>query len=127
MANKSVPTPNKFTINSADTYILGRPSHENVGTWAIMLVSSSFSGTVRVKSRAMGKDADTDTVTFVQVPYLKRYLNGSVADDSLVSTDITDTSLILVPASGQAIALDCTTFNSGSFTVYAFPLEGAAA
>lgn len=120
-------TTRKFTITTQDTYIIGDADLSFVGTIAVHLVSSSFSGTIRVKARARGKTADDDTVAFVQVPYLKRFLNGSVADDSIVSADITDTSLILIPASGQSIALDCTTFNSGTMTAYVHKLQGAAA
>lgn len=121
---------NKFVINSANganTNVVGSGSRGLISTLAIHLVSTSFSGTIRIKSRAAGKDAADDSVPFVQVVYLARYLNGAVGTDSLVSTDISDTSIILVPASGQSIAVDCTTFTSGTMTVYVNPLEGAAA
>lgn len=127
MANITV-LKRKFTINAANAYYLGNAHGESVSTWMIQLVADgSWNGTVKIKARAMGDDAATDAVAPVQVPYLKRYLNGSVADDSLVSSDITTTSIILVPASGQTIVVDCTAFVAGTMACYAWPVEGAAA
>jgi hypothetical protein len=118
----------KFVISAADAFHLKDASDGLVSTWLVHLVADgSWSGTVKVKSRAMGTDAVADSVTPVQVPYLKRYLNGVVADDTLVSTDITTTSIILIPASGQSIVIDCTTYGAGTMAGYCFPLEGAAA
>lgn len=137
MANIKV-SGSKFTIGSADTFILGGGSHShgNVASWAIHLVSSSFSGSITVSARSAHPDASDiaanmgvagDNIAFVAVPYQKNYLNGLVADGTLVSTAITGTSVIVVPASGVQIALNCTSFVSGSMAVYAVPLEGAAA
>lgn len=126
MANQT-PTARKFTISAADAFYLGDASDGRVGTHAVMLVSSSFSGSVTVKARIRGSDAATDAVTPVAVPYLARYLNGAVGSDSIVTTAITGTSLILVPSSGQVPVLDCTSYTSGTLTAYVFPLEGAAA
>ncbi len=114
-------------ITSAETYVLGDASKTNVGSIAVHLVPSTspaWSGTIRVKSRS--REAPS-TVTHKQVPYLKRYLNGAVADDTLVSADITGESIIIIPASGQSIALDCTTYGDGTMTAYVTKLDGAAA
>lgn len=115
------------TIRSQDTYVLADASKTNVASIAVHLVPSTspaWSGTIRVKSRS--REAPT-SVTHKQVPYLKRYLNGAAADDTLVTTDITGESIIIIPASGQNIALDCTTFSDGTMTAYVTKLDGAAA
>jgi hypothetical protein len=119
----------KFTITTQNTYVIGDASKTNVGTILVHLVSSSFSGSITVKSRSREQEAgpDGDDLTFLAVSYLKRNLNAAVADDTLVSTAITDSSIILIPASGQSIALDCTSFISGTMTAYVTKLDGAAA
>jgi hypothetical protein len=114
----------KFTINSQTAYIINNASTELVGTFAVMLVSNSFSGSITVKSRIMSNLAAAETS--VPVCYVARYLNGAIGTDATVSTAITGTSLIMIPASGQAITLDCTSFVSGTMTAYAIPLLGVA-
>lgn len=126
MANRFT-TGRVFTIGAADACYLENTSDGFVGTMAVMLVSNSFSGSITVKSRIMGKDASDATVVPVAVNYLGRYVNGAIGTDTLGSAAITGTSLILIPASGQVPVLDCTSWVSGSMTVYCFPLDGAAA
>lgn len=118
----------KIKIQSQDTYILGDAHEALVGTFAVHIVNDgSFVGTITVKARSRTPDADNDGVTFQPTIYEKLYLNGAVGDGSLVSTGITTTSIILVPASGLQIALDVTAFTSGSCSAYIVPLQGAAA
>ena len=99
-------------------------------------MSSSFSGSITVKARSAHPQATAiganmgvagDDIAFSAVPYQTNFLNGAVGDGTLVSTAITGTSIIVIPASGVEIALDCTSFVSGSMTGYVVPLEGAAA
>lgn len=118
----------KFTIQSADAFYLGNPGGDStVGTYAIMLVSNSFSGSITVKARIREVQAwQGDTITPVAWSYLSYYLNGA-ATSGVQATAITGTSVILVPASGLQIVLDCTSFTSGSMTVYTAPCVGAAA
>lgn len=123
MANV-IRSERKWTLNTQDVHFLGNPSDQIVGTVVLMLVSSSFVGSITVKSRICVGEASA--VTPVAVQYSARYLNGAISDDDLHSTAITDTSLILVPASGQSIVLDCTAYTSGTMTVYQIPLAGAA-
>ncbi len=130
MAIKQVNVANgTFVINAADTYVIGDVSDGLVGTWAIHLVndnSLSASITVKGRSRAIGQGASTPA--FVAIPYLPLHLNGSVGTYGTGSSAaLTTTSYILVPATGGQIALDCTSFTSGSATVYCTPLVGAAA
>lgn len=101
-----------ITINTADTYNFGDVSSGEVGVCEFHLVSSAFSGSITVKGRARGT-----TNAFVAIPYAKQHLNGAVADGSTVSTAITDTSIIQVDSSGLDIALDCTSYASGSMAV----------
>lgn len=127
MAEHQMNGARKFTIDAADTFRLGDASSGVVGTFGVHLVSDSFNGVIKVKARSRLNEAQEDGVTFQQIPYEKLFLNGAVGDGSLVSTDITGDSVILVPASGLEIALDCTAYTSGSMDVYVVPLEGAAA
>lgn len=126
MAVVQIPGP-KFTLKSADAFYIGNAEVTYVSTWAIMLVSNTFSGSITIKSRIQGDVAAADSVVPVAVCYQARFINGSVGTDAIVSTAITGTSLIIVPATGQSIVIDCTSFTSGSMTVYAYPYAGAAA
>lgn len=120
----------KFVLSSdqagTNTYVLGDTNNAIVGTWLVHIVNtSSLSASIVVKARARGEYAATDAVPFVPISYAKLYLNGLVSDNTLVSTTITNTSIVLIPASGLSVALDVT-FTSGTGAVYSWPLEGAA-
>lgn len=112
-------------IASADDFYLGNASDTFVGMYGIMLVSNSFVGSISVKSRIGSPYAAA--VTPVAVLYVSRFLNGAIGTDGLVSTAITGTSLILVPATAQMIVLSCSSFTSGSMSVYKMPVVGAIA
>ncbi len=118
-----------FNITSEDSYVIGDADDGFVGTYAVHLVSASFSGVIKVKarSRLIGGIGVTSPA-FVQIPYLPLYLNGSVGTYGTGSSvDITGTSILLIPASGLQITLDCTTFTSGAMACYVTPLLGASA
>lgn len=126
MATKTFNT-SKIVISAADAIVIGDPGMTAVGTIAIMLVASTgtaWTGSITVKARSSAPEAAAETPVAVQ--YSARYLNGAISTDTLVSTAITGTSLILVPASGQTIVLDCTAYTQGTMTVYKVPLVGAA-
>ena len=117
-----------FPITATNTYVLGDADNGAVSTWAIHIVATGFTGTVipKARSRSIGGISVT-TPAFLEIPYLPLVLNGSVGTYGTGSAvDITDTSIILVQASGLSIALDCTVA-AGSLTVYAVPCLGAAA
>lgn len=119
----------KFKINGQNTYILGNPGGDStVGTYAILLQNDgTFSGSVTVKAIPRLVQAwQGDTITPVAWAYLSYYVNAA-ATAGIQATAITDTSLILVPASGLQIVLDCTSYSSGYLTVYTAPCVGAAA
>lgn len=120
MANVSVDPP-LFTasIGAANTYILRPAGHGVVSRWRISLVSSSFVGSLTVKARAAGS-----TDTFRAVPYIKLHLNAAVGDASQVSTAITDSSLIEVDSTGMDVAVDCTSYTSGTMALDARPVLG---
>ena len=102
-----------FQIKSADTYSIGDVGDGKPGVLVVHLQGALWAGTIKVKARAQGSD-----LTFVQVPYKKLHLNGSAADASQVSTDITADSIIAIDdATGLEVALDCTTYNSGTMKV----------
>lgn len=116
----------KFTITGTGLFILGDADSDFASTWEIMLVSSSFSGSITVQAYSKSKYADDDGVTPIPINYIGSYVNGSVsASDAFVNTAITTTSEILVPASGRRIVLDCTAYTSGSMIVYSVPVIGA--
>jgi len=130
MAIKRVNVANgTFVLNSADTYVLGDASDGLVGTFAVHFVDdNTFSGSVSVKARSRAISNGASTPAFLAIPYLPLNLNGSAGTYGTgVTTAITTNSIILVPASGLEIALDCTSYTSGSATVYVTPVVGAAA
>jgi hypothetical protein len=115
-------------IDSADTYIIGDASQAFVGTYAIQLIDNSMVGTVIVKARSRASGlANTVATAFVEIPYLPLNVNGTVVAYATGSdADITEGCLILVPATGLTIALDCTAYTSGNFRAYVQPVAGAA-
>ncbi len=125
----TVPTNSKkFTIASGDAFYLGNPGGTEVtGTTTVHMISNTFSGTITVKARIYpNTDWQTDTITPVAWSYVTYYLNGTTASGGLINTGITGTSIILVPSTGLQIVLDCTTYTSGSMTVYVGQVNGAA-
>ena len=126
-----------FTITSADTGNTivvgdGSPSEAFAGGVTVQLDSTSFSGTVDIQVSsveqpvtARGGKTMATTPTFRQALYYKWYLNGIVADGSLVSTQITDSSLVVVPAPGMRVGLKVTC-TSGSLAAYVTPWNGVA-
>lgn len=127
MADVNVNIGEQFVIDAGNTYFLSAGLGGSVATYLLHLVSDSFSGSITVKARAGCAEAQSDAVTPVAVNYLKMYVNGAVGDQSYANAALTDTSLILVPATGQQIVLDCTTYTSGTMTVYASSVMGSAA
>jgi hypothetical protein len=127
MAQINVSTGSSFIIDAANTYLFSLPADRAASTILLHLVSDSFSGSITVKARAGSVAAQTDAIDPVAVNYLNIYSNGAVGDQAYANDALTDTSLILVPATGQQIVLDCTSYTSGTFTVYAVPVLGAAA
>jgi hypothetical protein len=119
---------NQFTINSADTYVIGNAAQAFVGTYAVHLFSASFVGTIVIKGRSYVIGNEASSPGFVGFPYLPLYLNGAVGTFGAGSAvNITDTSYLLIPASGATIALDCTAYTSGEMQVYCIGQAGAAA
>ena len=126
-----------FTIGTADhnnTIVVGdgSPSEGFAGGFTIQLDSTGFTGTVDVQVSsveqpvtARGGKTMATTPTFRQALYYKWYLNGVVADGSLVSTQITDSSLVVVPAPGMRVGLKVTC-TSGSLAAYVTPWNGVA-
>jgi len=116
-----------FTISATGYYSLGTGHAAFTSALNVHLVSNSFSGSVTIVARnltAAKTSPDDATVAPVAIPYTKLYLNGSVADGSTVSTAITDSSLIQVPASGMEILINAGTVTSGTLTVYFTPVAG---
>lgn len=127
MAVQRVSSGRKFKITAGDTYILGDAANTVVGTFGVQLVNDgSFVGQITVKARSRVEEADKDGVAFQTWRYAGGWVNGAASDFSLLNGVLTTDSNILIPASGQEIALDVTAYTSGSLTAYVVPMEGAA-
>ena len=111
-----------------NTYLLGDGAQPQLAsTMAILLVATGLTGgTVTVGAVTQG-DAVKDGVAAQPIPYKSLTLNGAVGTGALVSTAITGTSLIHVPASGLNVALTIAAITGGSWTIYIWPVEGFAA
>lgn len=119
----------KFSIAAADvssTIVIGTGSQRIVSALAVHIVVASGTLSIAVKARSVQPVArkGQDDVAFAAVPYVKHHLNGAAGDGTLVTTAITGTSLITIPATGQEVALDLTQ-TSGVATVYVTPIEGS--
>ena len=114
-------------VEGTGLYILGDASDGIVGTFSIHLANlATFAGSVTIKARSRMTQADADNVVFQPIPYLSLYLNGAIGDMTYHTAPITGESIVLVPATGLQIGLDCTV-TSGLARIYWCPMEGAAA
>ncbi len=112
----------------AATYICSDVSDGLVGTYAIHFVSSTFSGSVTIKARSRLIADSASTPAFLPIPYLSLNAGGTVVAGATYATAaITDTGIVMVPASGLTIAIDATTVTSGTLTCYVVPVYGASA
>lgn len=134
MANVQISAGTTFTINGVNAYFIGDTDagERVVGTYALLLVSASFVGSVTVKATssnpAAGMASGTPQTTPVQCAYLSDYLNGTaLSAPAYNNAALTDTSHLWVPCTGRQVVLDCTAFTSGALTVYMVPTFGAAA
>lgn len=113
---------NPFTIDTNDDYELGDVGSGRVGKVLIHLTKvSGYDGTITVKGRARVSPPGTPPA-YVAIPYRKHHLNGVVADGTLVSTGITDTSIIEVEA-GVEVLLSAASRTTGSMTVAVTKLQ----
>lgn len=135
-----------YQITTADvtnTLILGdaSPGGESVSAWHIHIVDGSAAVptallggwvapvaavglSVTIVGRTRQAIADKANIPFVGTLYRKLFLNGLIGDGSLVATAITTTSSIIIPATGQSIAILVGALTSGNALVYATPCVG---
>jgi hypothetical protein len=120
MTDFQKPAGVAFTINADGDYYIGSASQDNVvGRWIVHISDlGSLSATIIVKGRAKGT-----ALAPVAIPYKKRYLNGSVGDDTNVSTTITGVSIIDIDSAGLDIAFTVD-WTSGSGSIIAIPQDG---
>lgn len=127
MANKKVSVGGAVPLNETANLEIGCAEDMGASAWSIHIVDGgAYSGSILVKARGRGIQADKDSVGYVQTLYRKLWLNGVIGDGSLVGTAITTHSLIIVPSSGLSISLDVT-FTSGSAKAYISPVIGSPA
>lgn len=120
MATVNVSSP-KFTINAANTYVLGTPMAAGFGTVVVFITNDGTlaGATITVKARPTGTAA-----AFVPVPYTARYVTSAVGTDASANTALSLDTLILVNAEGQDIALDVTGTVTGSASAYVARVYG---
>lgn len=106
-------------IDGSHTYELGNASEPGVKSSFILqfVDTGTFSGSLVVSGRLTGSGA-----AYVAIPYKKRDLGGTAADDSTVSAALTAAFVIEVDASGLDIAL-VNTHTSGSGTLHFKPVQ----
>lgn len=129
------------TADNNNTLILGDAMNGETGAVVLEFVDAkdaivpgtAFSGTITVKARSRENrysDIDRATVAetplYLPVPYRSAYLNGAVGAYGIVTTVITTTSLIHIPASALFVALDITC-SDGFGYLYWTPVVGAPA
>lgn len=113
MADTQRNVKQPWTLDADGDYLCGNIGSHGDGVMTIHLVKTSYDGSITVKARATGSGAP-----WAAISYVKRHLNGSVADDSTVSTAITDTSIIQIRnAGGMDICLTGASRNTGSMAV----------
>jgi hypothetical protein len=118
-------------IDTAGVYELGDSGDNIVASFSVHVKPSTSpalnGGSITVKARPKGTDAETNSHNAgVAVPYIKSHLNGSVGDETAVSTAITGESLIIIPATGRVPILDVATITAGYWDVYIDRAQGSA-
>lgn len=107
-------TSSTHTISTNDDFII-KWAQQNapVGKPYLLIIdledSGSDDGTYTVKARPLGSSG-----TLRQIPYQSLHLNAAVGTGALVSTNITDDSLIAVLADGLEIAVTRAGGSAGS-------------
>lgn len=99
------------TIDAANTFNFGSGGTGLQTKTVFHLASSSFSGSITVKSRPIGGS------TFSAISYKLQSITDSSADAPLSTAAITDSCIIEVETKGSEVALDCTSYTSGSMVV----------
>lgn len=127
MANVRLGAGPKVVIKdggSNNTYIIGSGDETSASWITLDIRSVSGTGTLTIVGRSSAKVADDDAVPFLAIMYKPMNLNGVAAAGAPVSTGITTDSIIMVPSSGQTIAILSTGATTGSFNVYVTPTAG---
>ncbi len=137
MAEQQVQSGTKFTIKSADTFILGDASDDTVSTYVLHLVDGgSFSGSITPQARsrspraqtgsiplaASGSGATLDDIAFVNTAYFNE-ATGLYSTAAITAMP----SLISMRASGLVCALNVTSLVAGTVIVYVQRVFGASA
>lgn len=117
----------KFSLKdggSSNTYIIGSGDETSASWITLDIRSVSATGNITVVGRSAAKYADDDALAFLPIMYKPANINGVAAAGSPVATAITTDSIIVVPASGQTIALLAGGVTTGSWTIYVTPTAG---
>ncbi len=111
-----------------NTYVLGDVSDGFVGTFVVH-ITERVAGTCTFDVQGRSRNAASQPASapaFVAIPYRPLFLNGSVGDMAVTSSQITTDSLIFIPATGVQVALDVNV-TDGEFDLYISRMIGAAA
>jgi hypothetical protein len=105
-------TSKTHTLNADGDYVIKYGQLESRPyTLIIHLEDAAADGTITVGARPQGSSAAIEPI-----PYQSLHLNGSAGTGALVTTAITDDSLIAVEADGLEIVLSLATHTTGSYT-----------
>ena len=111
--------------SNGDYFILSSGDAGVVSTLSLQLVDGGAFGTNSGAIQIVGRNymgvltANNNGQTappFVPIPFLQQYINGSVGNESYVSTTLTTNTMTLVPMSGLQIALLLSTAPSAGAT-----------
>lgn len=118
----------KFTIGATNAYKLSNASNEgeNGGVIVHIVNDGTFVGTITVKAQANAIDQLNGTDSLLAIPYRSLNVNATAGTGAYVSTAITTTSLIFIPAGGLTPVLDVA-WTSGTASVYVTPVLGSCA
>jgi len=100
------------TISATGTVELHEAAEHEVSSWLIQFVSAAFNGSVTIQGAAVRSSAAVAAIA---------YRDTETGEISLA--DVTDSLIVLVPASGLEITLDATVV-AGSLAYFAIPMMG---
>jgi hypothetical protein len=119
----------QISVEDNGNFLLLSDTGQNwAGMWVFEFVpddNDPFVGALAVMGRIQGQQAFDDAVPFASVGYRAAVLNGVASDYSFKADLITGHSVLMVPATGLALAV-LVACESGKGTLYSYPRQGDA-